>query len=91
MKSSNFDEVLTELFTYHPPKTPEDQAKHDTVNQATIEFVETISALIDNPAELTLIVRKAQELKMMANLAISNERIGVSCRDLFSEGPWSKP
>lgn len=83
MNQQLFEEKLENLFSYHPPATEEDRAKHDVVNKASIEFAKSLAKVVTSPAELTTILRKIQEVRMLANFAISCDRVGISYRDLF--------
>lgn len=83
MKSDKFKNKLDNLFSYHPPKNSQDQAQHDAVNDACSEFAHSLAEVVSNPAELTTILRKIQEVRMLANFAVSCQREGISYRDLF--------
>lgn len=85
MEPSEFNRKLEELFSYHPPKTDEERAKHDWVNSATVTYAKSLAEVIRNPAELTVALRKLQEVRNTANFAISCERVGMSYRGLFDQ------
>lgn len=78
-------EILEQLFTYHPPKNEEQQELHNIINEASLMYASFLAGVIKNPTELTTILREIQKVKMMANQAVTYERLGISIRDLFSE------
>jgi hypothetical protein len=79
------EEILEQLFSYHPPKNEEERAFHEIVNHASLEYAFALASIIKDPAELTTILRKIQEVRMLANSAVCYDRVGISYRDLFSE------
>lgn len=83
--TQDFLTKLEDLFNYHPPKTDEEKELHNIVNQASISYVKSLAQVVKNPAELTTLIRKVQEVKMLANQALTYQREGISIRDLFSE------
>lgn len=85
MESSEFNRKLEELFSYHPPKTDEERAKHEQVNQASIAYAKSLAGVVENPAELTTILREIQKVRMLANAAVCYQRVGISYRGLFDQ------
>lgn len=83
MDNSEFNKKLEDLFSYHPPQTPEDQAKHDLVNKACLDCAKSLSEVVKNPAELTTILRELQKVRMLANFSVSCSHTGIAYRDLF--------
>lgn len=75
---------LAELFKHHPPSSDRGQ-KHEVINAATFQFILTISEVIDNPAELTVIIRKMQEIRNSANTALTYDEMGLSIRNIFED------
>lgn len=82
--TQDFLTKLEDLFSYHPPKTDEERELHSIVNQASVDYIKSLAQVIKNPAELTTLIRKVQEVKMLANQALTYERENISIRDLFS-------
>ena len=70
---------LEEYFTYHPPKTKERQAKHDTINKAALEFVLTIQQNVKDEESLKAAFMAVQFARMMANQ-------GITVDELVKEG-----
>jgi hypothetical protein len=85
MEPSEFNRKLEELFSYHPPQNAEERAKHDLVNKATVIYAKSLAEVIKNHAELTVALRKLQEVRNTANFAVSCEREGISYRGLFDQ------
>jgi hypothetical protein len=83
IENTEFLEKLENLFSYHPPKNDAEQELHAIVNEASITYAKALAGIITNPAELTTILRKIQEVRNLANFAVSCERVGMSYRDLF--------
>lgn len=83
MTKEEFNQKLTDLFSDHPPRTPEEQAKHELVNKACIDCAIALAEVVNNPAELTTILREIQKVRMLANAAVCYERVGITYRDLF--------
>jgi len=83
MEPSEFNRKLEELFSYHPPKTDEERAKHEQVNQASIDYAKSLAGVVNNPAELTTILREIQKVRMLANAAVCYQRVGITYRGLF--------
>jgi len=79
------DNILEQLFTYHPPKNDEERRLHEIVNEASMQFAKSISSVVKDPAELTTILKEIQNVRMLANAAVCYNRVGISYRDLFSE------
>ena len=50
-----------------------------------MDYVKALASVVTNPAKLTTILKEIQKVKMMANQAVTYERLGISIRDLFSE------
>jgi hypothetical protein len=69
---------LKALFSYHPPVDEERKHHHQVVNDSTEIYAIALSEVIDDPAELTTILRKLQEVRMLANQAIAFKSAGVS-------------
>lgn len=82
--NTEFLKKIEDLFSYHPPTSDSDQELHNVVNQASVEYAKALASVIENPAELTTILRKIQEARNLANFAVSCERVGISYRDLFT-------
>jgi uncharacterized protein YdgA (DUF945 family) len=74
---------IEELFKYHPPVDAERQSKHDAINEASIRFAVELAEVISNPAELTTLLRKIQEVRMLANQAVTYDAVGLSYRAIF--------
>lgn len=74
---------LVDLFSYHPPVTEERKQKHSVANKACVDFALTLSEVITDPAELTTLLRKIQEVRMLANQAITYEAEQLSYRDIY--------
>jgi hypothetical protein len=89
--NTEFLRKIEDLFSYHPPNSDAEQELHAVVNEASIAYVKALAGVIKNPAELTVVLRKAQELRNLANFAVSCERVGISYRDLFAPPTISKP
>lgn len=83
MLAKNHEEVLENLFSYHPPKNEEEQKLHDEVNKASFDFAVAICKVVDNPAELTTLLRAIHEIRMKANCSVCFNRVGLSWRQLF--------
>lgn len=81
--NTEFLRKLENLFSYHPPTSDAEQELHTVVNEASIAYVKALASVIKNPAELTVAIRKVQEVRNSANFAVSCERVGISYRDLF--------
>lgn len=82
-ENNEFLRKLEDLFSYHPPKNDAEQELHTVVNEASVAYAKTLADVIKNPAELTTILRKIQEVRNSANFAVSCERVGIAYRDLF--------
>ncbi len=78
-------EAITNLFTYKPP-TEQDKEKFDRVKEAVIDFAVDLSAVVTHPAEMTIILRKIQEIRMLANQAICYQSNNISYSDVFFIG-----
>ncbi len=76
-------EKLKNLFSYHPPVNKERQKKHEDVNKYCAEFAVSLADIISSPAELTVLLRKVQEIRMLANQAIVYEDANISYQDIF--------
>lgn len=74
---------LEELFCHHASKTKETKQKHAALNLAAIEFARTLAITVSNPAELTICLRRLQEVRMLANAAIAQEGRGLSYSSIF--------
>lgn len=79
------ENILEDLFTYHPPKNDEERKLHEIVNSASITYTKQLASVVTNPAELTTILREIQKVRMLANAAVCYDRVGISYKDLFSE------
>lgn len=84
IEDTEFFQKLEDLFSYHPPKNAVEQELHAAVNEASIAYAKALAGFISNPAELTTILRKIQEVRTLANFAVSCERMGITYRDLFT-------
>lgn len=82
-RTEQVEELLEDLFAYHPPLTNEEREKHDIINCETRALARLMLELIDNPAEATVVIRKIFEVRMAANQAVCWERVGISIRELF--------
>ena len=78
-------EKLRDLFSYHPPVDSDRELKHEAINEAAVDFALAIAEVIDNPAELTTILRKIQEVRMLANQAIVLDSENLSYRGIFED------
>lgn len=76
-------DILTELFSYHPPKNDQERELHDIVNNASLQYAISLAEVVKNPAELTTILRQIQNVRMLANSAVTYDRVGISYNDLF--------
>jgi len=74
---------LAELFAASPPHSAETSAKHQAVQDAAIACAVTIGSQIDNPAEVTVILRRIKDVAMQAHAAIDYEALGISYRGVF--------
>lgn len=83
-ENAEFSKKLEDLFSYHPPRNAAEQELHAVVNEASIAYAKALAGFISNPAELTTILRKIQEVRNLANFAVSCERVGITYRDLFT-------
>jgi hypothetical protein len=79
------DNILKQLFSYHPPKTDEERRLHEIVNEASMEYAKSLASVVKDPAELTTILKEIQNVRMLANAAVCYDRVGISYRDLFSD------
>lgn len=64
------EEVLAELFKYHPP-TPESLPKYAAINQAAKNFAEVILQNCPRSSDRSDAIRKIREARMTANAAIA--------------------
>ena len=78
-------EKLKELFSYHPTTEKEREEKHEKMNQCCCDFALSLSDIISNPAELTVLLRKIQEIRMLGNQAIAYDSVGLSYREIFEK------
>ena len=60
----------------------ETKQKFDVVNGAIQNCARTLLCVVDNKAERTVILRRLQELRMLANCAVTHDYTGVNLRDL---------
>jgi len=74
---------LKALFSYHPPVDEERKRQHQVVGDSTEIYAIVLSEVIDDPAELTTILRKLQEVRMLANQAIAFKSAGVSYKAIY--------
>ena len=74
---------LKALFNYHPPVDEERKRQHQIVGNSTEIYAIALSEVIDDPAELTTILRKLQEVRMLANQAIAFKSAGVSYKAIY--------
>lgn len=74
---------LRDLFSYHPPVDEGRKRQHEVVNTASEDFAIALSEVIQNPAELTTLLRKIQEIRMLANQAITFDSVGISYRGIY--------
>lgn len=80
---------LRDLFSYPPPVDEVRKREHEIVNTASEDFAIVLSEVIQDPAELTTILRKIQEVRMLANQAIAFKSVGISYRGIYKEGEVS--
>lgn len=74
---------VADLFLYHPPVDPERKERHDRINAAAIDFALEMSEIVTDPAELTTMLRKIQECRMLAHQAVTFAAEGVRYRNIF--------
>jgi len=74
---------LRDLFVYHPTTEEETRNKYNVINTASEDFAIALSEVIDDPAELTTLLRKIQEVRMLANQAVTLKSIGGSYRGIY--------
>lgn len=60
----------------------ETKDKFGVVNGAIQNCARTLLCVVENKAERTIILRRLQELRMLANCAVTHDYTGVSVRDL---------
>ena len=78
-------EKLKDLLSYHPPVSEERKQKHEIVNQASVAFVCTLAEVVTDPDQFTYLLQKIQEVRMLANQAITYEFEDISVRGIFEE------
>ncbi len=78
------EQKLRELFEYHAPNDDR-KLKYEAANEAAFLYVLAISKLIENPAELTTIVRKVLEIRHAVNQAITYDAVNLAIRDIFKK------
>lgn len=76
-------EILKKLFSYHPPKNDQEKELHEIVNEASLQYAMTLAEVVKDPDELISILGQIQKVRMLANSAVSNDRVGISYKDLF--------
>ena len=82
-------ERIKDLYSYKTPKDG-DNRKFTTVNKLATDFAIGLSGVVTNPAELTVLLRKIQEIRMLANQSICYESHGISYKQVFeSEDKYS--
>lgn len=74
---------LRDLFSYHPPVDEERKRQHEVVNTASEDFAIALSEVIQDSAELEILLRKIQEVRMLANQAIAFNSVGISYRGIY--------
>jgi len=74
---------LVSLFSYHPTDDEETKRRYQIVNNSAQDLALALSEIIEDPAELTTILRKLQEVRMLANLAIASKSAGVSYKAIY--------
>lgn len=62
---------LEEYFRYHPPKTQERIDKHDSVNQAALDFAKVVEASVKDEDLLKMAYFAIQQARMFANQGIT--------------------
>lgn len=65
------DAALREMFTYHPPRGPEDVARYEAIRDAGHHFALVIARLAPAGPDRTTAIRAAREAVMWANAAIA--------------------
>ncbi len=76
---------LRDLFSYHPTAEEDTRRRYNVVNTAAEDFGIALSEVIDDPAELTTILRKIQEVRMLANQAVTMKSVEISYRGIYEE------
>jgi hypothetical protein len=74
---------LVSLFSYHPTDDEETKRRYQIVNNSAQDLALALSEIIEDPAELTTILRKLQEVRMLANLAIASKSASVSYKAIY--------
>ena len=87
---------IAEQFKYHPPTTETRKLKHDTVNQAALDFALKIGEIIpdDDPLYQT-ILNSIQQARMFANQSITyreirDEMVSAELRGNFKSGIYEQ-
>ena len=78
----SFDDI-EELFGHTDSPTEAQKFRHEQINKAAANFAHIITEEIDNPAELIVLLRKIQDIRCAANVAVRLEAEGISYRGLF--------
>lgn len=76
---------VRDLFSYHPPVDEARKRAHEVVNTASEDFAIALSEVIEDPSELTAILKKIQEVRMLANQAIAFKSVGINYRGIYKD------
>ena len=77
-------EDLKKLFG-HDAGTPEQKQKHARINEAAARFAQALCEEVDNPAEITGILRAIQDIRTKSNIAVRFEVLNISYRDTITK------
>lgn len=66
---------LLDRFEYHPPRTPERVAQHETARAAVKDLALRLNALLPDGPEKELAIVRLEEALMWANAAIAREKL----------------
>lgn len=71
-----FDEIpIEEYFRYHPPVTQERIAKHETINQISLEFAKVVNSLVADEKCRMFAEFAIQQARMFANQGVTVDEI----------------
>lgn len=65
------DEVLVNIFSFHPADTEEKQRLHEDIREYSLIMARYINSVVPDSPEKTLAIRHIQYAMMMANSAIA--------------------
>ena len=66
---------IEEYFRYHPPKTEERKAAHETVNNAALEFAKVIDSLVRDEDCKKMALFAVQQARMFSNQGITVDEL----------------